>query len=87
MRIRGNYLRLPFPQETEHCAALHCMQYWLCADLYRHAKGKQRLDMLRLLIFQIPLDMGENRNKPGSARKLIELIYKLIRPGAGWETD
>ena len=71
VRIGGDELRPPLPQELEHRAALCQVEQRLRADLRRHTEGEHCFQVLRLLAFEIALDMGENGGgipvRPGSS--------------------
>ena len=60
VRIGGDELRPPLPQELEHRAALCQVEQRLRTDLRRHAEGEHRFQVLRLLVFEIALDIGKN---------------------------
>lgn len=63
-------------------AALCQVEQRLRADLRRHAEGEHRFQVLRLLVFEIALDIGKNGGQPRAPGQLVEPVDELIRPRA-----
>ena len=80
VRIGGDELRAPLPQEPEHSAAPQRMEQRLRADLHGHAHRKHGFDMLGFLVFEVSLDMGDHGGESRAPGQLIELADKLLAP-------